>query len=410
MNLKLIITAAILVIPSMINNGIAQSNSKAPAPFISLTPAPGSNTADPAQKPAAPPSDTKNGQPVATPPGQSGVTTTPATPGKPGTPTAQDTSNTGATPGTTNAAEHKNPYLDDKLIVIGTGSVTGVYYPAGGAICRLINKERKHLGIRCAVESTPGSIYNLTALNNSEIDFAIVQSDWQEHAYNGTGLFAKQGKIEDLRFVFSLHNEALTIVVQKKSNIQKLDDLKGMVVNVGPEGSGAKATMEDLMKAKGWTKQDFKSLAEYKPNEQAKALCDGRVDAMVVATGHPSGIIQEVTSLCETRIVEVNDDVVQKFIASNPQLAKTTIPGGMYVGIPNDVLTFGVKATLVSTTNASSDIVYNLTKTIFDNLTAFKTLHPVFQQLDEQKMVTEGKIAPYHDGAQRYYKEKGWAQ
>ena len=297
--------------------------------------------------------------------------------------------------------------VDDKLIVIGTGAVTGIYYPAGGAICRLINKDRKSLLIRCAVESTAGSIYNISALQNAEIDFAIIQSDWEDHAYNGTGYFAKLGRVENLRHVFSLHNEAFTVIVQKKATIQKFDDIKGHIVNIGPEGSGVRATMEDIMKAKGWTKQDFKSLAEYKPNEQSKALCDGRVDALVLATGHPSGAIQEVTSLCETRIINVNDEIIQKFVMGNPELATTIIPGGMYVGIPNDVTTFGVKANFVTTTDMSDTVVYNVTKTVFENLPAFKALHPVFQQLEAAKMVKEGRIAPFHDGALKYYREKG---
>jgi uncharacterized protein len=306
-------------------------------------------------------------------------------------------------------ADPKNfkPYQDDKLVVIGTGAVTGIYYPAGGAICRLMNKERKAMGVRCAVESTPGSIYNINALKNAEVDFAIVQSDWQEHAYNGTGLFVKPGRFDKLRHLFSLHNEAFTVIVPKKSDIQKFDDIKGRIVNIGSEGSGVRATMEELMKAKGWAKTDFKSLSELKPAEQAKALCDGRIDVMILATGHPNGGVQEVVSMCETRIISVDGDQIAAFVQSNPEFSMTVIPGGLYNGSPNDITTFGVKATITSTTDVSEQMAYNLTRVVFDNLDAFKALHPVFAQLTAEKMVSEGRTAPLHAGAEKYFKEKG---
>jgi uncharacterized protein len=343
---------------------------------------------------------------------KSGVTPsiTPASPDS--APKASQQSNTKSVPTEDASADNKNknPYIDDKLVVVGTGAITGIYYPAGGIICRLVNKERKNLSIRCAVESTPGSIYNLSALQNAEVDLAIIQSDWEEHAYNGTGYFAKIGKIDKLRHIFSLHNEAFTLIVQKKSDIKKFDDIKNHVVNIGPEGSGGRATMEDVMKAKGWGKQDFKSLAEYKQSDQAKVLCDGKVDAVIVASGHPSGAVQEISSLCETRIIDINDEVIQKFILGNPKLAPTIIPGGMYPGNPNDTSTFGAKANLVTTTDVSDDIAYNITKTVLENLDAFKSLHPVFQHLDRTKMLKEGRTAPFHDGALKYYREKGLIQ
>lgn len=298
------------------------------------------------------------------------------------------------------------PLIEDKLIVIATGTVTGVYYPAGGAICRLVNKDRKIYGVRCTTEATPGSIYNIDALKSTDVEFGIVQSDWQEHSYNGTGLFASKGRFDKLRFVLSLYNEAMTIIVTKNSKIAKLDDLKGRIINVGPEGSGARATFDDLMKAKGWTNKDFRSISELKPNDQSRALCSGTVDALIVATGHPNGLVQEVTSMCETKIIPINDEVVQRFISGNPELSSVSIPGGLYAGIPDDVPTFGVKATLLTTSDISDDIVYNVTKAILDNLDAFKGLHPVFHEITPAKMATEGKIAPYHPGALKYYKEK----
>lgn len=306
-----------------------------------------------------------------------------------------------------NAQTPAKQALEDKLMVIGTGSVMGVYYPAGGAVCRLMNKERKTLGIRCSVEPTPGSIYNIEALQAAEVDFAIIQSDWQEHAYHGTGVFAQKGRYEKLRHVLALHNEAITAVVLKSSKIQKFDDIKGRIVNVGLEGSGIRTTMDDVMKAKNWTKADFKSLSEFAPSQQSKALCNGNIDVMLIATGHPNGLLHEVSSMCEVRILDVYDDVIKKFIAGNPQFSHAIIPGGLYAGVPGDVNTFGVKATIVTSSDVSDYMVYNMTRTIFENINAFKSLHPILANLDPTKMATEGRTAPYHNGALKYYKEKG---
>jgi TRAP transporter TAXI family solute receptor len=300
--------------------------------------------------------------------------------------------------------DDKQPYIDDKLIVIGTGNINGIYYPAGASICRFLNRERKNLGTRCAVESTTGSIYNLNALKTAELDLALVQSDWQEHAYNGTDTFLNN-KIDKLRFLFSLHNEAFTVIVKKKSDIQKLDDIKNKIVNIGPEGSGVRATMMEIMKEKGWTNKDFSKLTEFKPSEQARALCSDQIDVMLVASGHPSGSVQDVTMMCETRIIDVDDKEIQRLITSNNEFSIATIPGGLYAGSPKNITTFGVKSTLVATSDLSDNIVYYITKLIFEDLNNFKTLHPVFADLTPEKMAKEGQIAPYHPGALKYFKE-----
>lgn len=306
------------------------------------------------------------------------------------------------------SAKNQNPYMDDDLLIIGTGSISGIYYPTGGAICRVLNKERKHTGVRCAVESTPGSIYNINALRGAEFDFALIQSDWQEHALNGTSIFNKDKPFEKLRHLFSLYTEAFTVVVKKSSDIKEFNQIKGKVVNIGHQGSGVKATMEEVMKVKGWKKEDFKSLSQLKPTEQARGLCDGKIDVMIVASGHPNTSVQEVSSLCETRLIDVSGADVENFIKSNPEFSTIVIPGGMYNGNPNDVTTFGIKATVVATTDTSERLAYILTKSIFENLGKFKTLHPVFSGLTEEKMFSEGRTAAYHAGAEKYYKEKGW--
>lgn len=296
---------------------------------------------------------------------------------------------------------------EDKFISIGTGGVTGVYYPAGGAICRLVNRGRKEHNIRCAVESTGGSIYNLTAIEQGELDFGVAQSDWHYNAYNGTGVFTDSGANKELRSLFSLHAEPFTVVVRADSGITRFNDLKGKRVNIGNPGSGQRATMEELMKLKGWTRSDFAIALELKAQDQAKALCDNKLDAMVFTAGHPNGSIQEVTAGCSARLISVEGADIDALIEMHPYYAKATIPAGMYQGNPTDIHTFGVKATFVSSTKVDEAVVYEVVKAVFDNFDAFKTLHFVFATLDKQTMLSDGMIAPLHDGARRYYEEKG---
>jgi TRAP transporter TAXI family solute receptor len=293
------------------------------------------------------------------------------------------------------------------FITIGTGGVTGVYYPTGGAICRLVNKGRKEHGIRCSVESTGGSVYNLNTIRAGELDMGVAQSDWQYHAYNGTSKFEDQGPNKALRAVFSVHPEPFTVVARKDSGIKTFDDLKGKRVNIGNPGSGQRGTMEVVMAAKGWSKDDFALVSELKAAEQSQALCDNKIDAMVYVVGHPNGSIKEATTSCDTVLVPVDGPAIEKLIADNSYYRSATIPGGMYSGSPDDVVTFGVGATFVSSTNTSADTVYQVVKAVFENFDSFRKLHPAFGNLQKEEMIKDGLSAPLHDGAARYYNEAG---
>ena len=296
----------------------------------------------------------------------------------------------------------------EKYITIGTGGQTGVYYPAGGAICRLVTRGSKEHGItKCTPETTGGSIYNLNAIRQGELDVAVAQSDWHYNSYYGKGVFAAQGPDKGLRSIMSLHSEPFTVVARADAGIKKFDDLKGKRVNIGNPGSGMRATMEEVMRAKSWSNDDFKLVSELKAAEQSQALCDNKIDAMVFAAGHPNGSIQEVTTTCETRLIPVEGPTIDKLVEENPYYAYAVIPGGMYEGNPDDIKTFGVKATLVSSEQISDDIVYNVTKAIFENFDVFKTLHFVFAGLDKQTSIEDGLTSPLHEGAKRYYKEAG---
>ncbi|WP_212524751.1 TAXI family TRAP transporter solute-binding subunit [Actibacterium sp. MT2.3-13A] len=298
--------------------------------------------------------------------------------------------------------------MAEEFITIGTGGVTGVYYPTGGAICRLVNKGRKEHGIRCSVESTGGSIYNINTIRAGELEFGVAQSDWQYHAYHGTSKFEEQGAFEGLRAVFSVHPEPFTVVARADAGVTTFDDLKGKRVNIGNPGSGQRGTMEVLLEAKGWTTDDFALATELKAAEQSAALCDNQIDAMVYTVGHPSGSIQEATTACDSVLVSVNGPTIDKLVEENSYYRKATIPGGMYRGNDADVTTFGVGATFVTSADVSEEAVYTVVKSVFDNFEDFKKLHPAFANLDPKEMISAGLSAPLHPGAAKYYKEQGW--
>ena len=297
---------------------------------------------------------------------------------------------------------------DQRFMSIGTGGVTGVYYPTGGAICRLVNKDRRDHGIRCSVESTGGSVYNINTVRAGELDFGVAQSDWQYHAYNGTSQFEDQGKFEGLRAVFSVHAEPFTLIVRPDSGIESFEDLKGKKVNVGNPGSGQRATTEVVMDAFGMTMDDFALAAELKGSEMAQALCDGKIDAMIYTIGHPAAAITEAATTCDVKLVSVSGEAIDKLVADNPYYRTATVPGGMYKGNDEDVQTFGVGATFVSSADVPEDVVYTTVKAVFDNFDDFKKLHPAFANLKEEEMIKDGLSAPLHDGAVKYYKERGW--
>ena len=307
----------------------------------------------------------------------------------------------------TSAAAVAQDEPQSRLVTIGTGSLTGVYYPAGGAICRLMNRNFNEHGIRCLVESTDGSVYNLNKIRGGELAMGIVQSDWQYHAYHGSSEFAAQGPNKDLRAIFSLHGEPFTVVARVDSGIKTFDDLKGKRVNIGNPGSGQRATLEVLMQAKGWDQSVFAETTELEAVDQAQALCDDEIDAIIYTVGHPNGSVLEATTACDSTLVTVNDDIVDQLISDNPYYTLTIIPGGMYRGNPADVVTFGVRATLVTSVSLSEAVVYQVVKAVFDNFDGFRKLHPALANLNRQTMIEDGNSAPLHPGAERYFHEKG---
>ncbi|MDE0308403.1 MAG: TAXI family TRAP transporter solute-binding subunit [Acidiferrobacterales bacterium] len=294
-----------------------------------------------------------------------------------------------------------------QFVSIGTGGVTGVYYPTGGAICRLVNKNRKDHGIRCSAESTGGSIYNINNVRSGELEFGVAQSDWQFHAYHGTSKFEDQGMFEGLRAVFSVHPEPVTIIAHDDSGIQNISDLKGMRVNIGNPGSGTRGTWEVIEEAMGWSRSDLKLAAEMKSAETGQAVCDRKIDAYFWLVGHPSALTQESLSTCATHLVNATGAEIDKLVADNSYYRTATIPAGMYNN-ESDISTFGVGATFVTSADVPAEVVYVVVKAVFENFEDFKKLHPAFANLKPEEMISDSLSAPLHDGAAQYYKERGW--
>ncbi|MBW1818789.1 MAG: TAXI family TRAP transporter solute-binding subunit [Deltaproteobacteria bacterium] len=293
------------------------------------------------------------------------------------------------------------------FVTIGTGGLTGVYYPTGGAIARIVNKKRKAYGIRCTVESTGGSVFNVNAVMTGDLDFGIVQSDRQYQAMTGVAEWANKGPQKDLRAVFSIHPESVTLVAAVDSGIDTFADLKGKRVNIGNPGSGQRQNAIDAFWANG---MDYKKdlMAEgVKAAEAPGLLQDGRIDAFFYTVGHPSGAIKEATAgKRKVRFIAIPN--VDKLTAQFPYYAGAAVPIRSYPGAVNkaDVSTFGVKATLVTSSKVPEAVVYAIAKEVFENLESFKKLHPAFAALNKQDML-EGLSVPIHKGALKYYKEAG---
>jgi len=295
-----------------------------------------------------------------------------------------------------------------KFVTIGTGGVTGVYYAAGGAICRLVNKDRAKHGIRCSVESTGGSVFNVNTIKAGELDLGFSQSDVQFNATKGLAQFKDGGAYGDLRSVFSVHPEPFTVVARKEANVRSFADFKGKRFNVGNPGSGTRASMEELLVALGWKMSDFSLASELKADEHGPALCDGKIDGFFYGVGHPSANIQDPTTSCGAQLVSITGPAVDKLIADRPYYAKATIAGNLYPNNPNPTVTYGVLATVVTSSKVPADTVYAVVKAVFDNFDEFKRLHPALAYLTPEGMVKDGNSAPLHEGAARYYREKGW--
>jgi TRAP transporter TAXI family solute receptor len=290
---------------------------------------------------------------------------------------------------------------------IGTGGITGVYYPTGGAIAKMVNQKKDIYGIRCTVESTGGSVFNVNAVMAGDLQFGIVQSDRQYQAVHGLAEWEAKGPQKDLRAIFSIHPESVTLVATVASNIKNIQDLKGKRVNIGNPGSGQRQNAIDALTTAGIDIKKDLIAESVKAAEAPGLLQDGRLDAFFYTVGHPSGAIKEATAgAAKVRLIPITD--MDSLLEKYPFYALSEIPVVLYPGAKNnaDIETFGVKATFVTSANVPDDMVYAVTKSVFENFDTFKSLHPAYQVLTRKGML-EGLSAPIHPGAMKYYREAG---
>ena len=297
------------------------------------------------------------------------------------------------------------PAFSAEFITIGTGGVTGTYYPTGGAICRLVNKLKKQTKIRCSVESTGGSVYNINTIKNGELDFGIAQSDTVYQASKGTGKF-KGKQVKKLKSVMAIYPELLTLVTRRSSNINSIADIKGKRINLGNPGSGNEATALTLFAESGIKKSDLKFAGALKAAEMPDALRDNKIDGYFYMVGHPTANIKDASNSVDVKIVPLTGSSIDSLIKKYPYFAKADVPGGIYKGHPQGTPTFGVKAVLVTSDDVSDKAVYTVVKSILENFDSFKRLHPAYKNITKKSLL-DGLSAPLHPGALKYYKEAG---
>ncbi len=293
------------------------------------------------------------------------------------------------------------------FLTIGTGGVTGVYYQVGGAIAKLVNAKEAQYGLKASFQATGGSVYNINALSTGAIEIGIAQSDRQYQAVHGQAEW--QGKPQEkLRAICSVHPEAVTLVAAVDSNIRTLADLRGKRVNIGNPGSGQRGNALDVLRAAGIDPETDLQAESLKASEAPKVLQDGRIDAFFYTVGHPAGAITEATAgRRKVRFVPITG--MEALLAKAPYYAVASIPTDLYPRAENEgpVATVGVMTTVVTSSDIPDDVVYAVTREMFENLDAFRGMHPAFAQLEAAAMVTNGISAPYHPGALKYFKEVG---
>lgn len=295
-----------------------------------------------------------------------------------------------------------------QLVSMQTAAVSGVYFPVGVALCRLVNQHRRDTGVRCAARPSGGSVANVATLRDGAAALALVQSDTQAQALAGSGAFATAGPFADLRAVMSLYPETLTLVARADAGIARVEDLPGKRVWLGEEGSGTRVLAGDLMAALGWTADSFAPVAVGGPTQMVQALCAGDLDAFFYAVGHPALVIQEATTGCPVQLVPVDGPAIDALVDAHPELVRAEVPGGLYRGVRDPVPSFGVSATLVTRADQPEALVHAMVGQIFADFDMLRGLEPTLASLDPEAMATEGLTAPLHPGAERYFRERGW--
>ena len=302
-----------------------------------------------------------------------------------------------------NAIASQTSFAEEVFASVGTGELSGVYYPVGKAVCKVIDRDLRTQSIRCSPETTPGSVYNVGAVQSGELEFGIVQSDVQFAAVQGIG--AWNGRpATDLRSVLSLYPELVTIIARARANIHVFEDLAGKRINVGNLGTGTRATWEAIAAELDSSKNEH--LTALNASETTSALCSGAIDANFLIVGHPSPLVSSQLDACTSNFVGIVGPVVDKLLDTHPFYVRGSIPAELY-GISADVPSFGTLATLVTSASTDARVVAAVAKTILSHVAELRTLHPTLAGLRPKQMITRGLTAPLHPAAATSYKELG---
>jgi len=301
-------------------------------------------------------------------------------------------------------AESQAESAADRPLVVGTAPVSGTFFPAGGALCREINKTANGR-IACLVAATSGSEENLKRLRNGDLDLAVVQSDWAYHAA-GRGIDADP-PLASLRALFSLQPLIMTLIAGPESGVTDLTDLRGKIVSIGPAGSALAAGARLVLEGLGFAPGSLQ-LVEMPVDRQIPALCNGEIDAFLIAVAHPNGAVGSAVDLCAASFVPLSGEPVARLLQAFPYYGTVTIPAGLYLYNGNPVESIGLLATVVADQTLDADLVYRIVEATFDNLDDLKAQHPVLEHLSVLEMTGPGLPAPLHPGALRYFQEQGW--
>ena len=286
-------------------------------------------------------------------------------------------------------------------MTMGTGGTAGTYYAYGGV---LGNQIKSATGINVNVVSTDGSKANILGIHSGNYQLGTVQSDVMAYAAAGTRSFEKEGKLDSFRVIGGLYAEAVQLITMDPE-IKSVADLKGKKVSIGASGSGVYFNAVDILGAAGLTEEDIQ--AQYQSfGDSADALKDGKIDAAFIVAGAPTPAITELCLASSATLVPIDGDIATALMDASPYYTSYVIPAGTYNGQEEDVTTVTVKATLIVSTSASEDDVYNITKAIFDNIETITANHAKGSELSLEN-ATSGMTAPFHKGAAKYFAEKG---
>ena len=286
-------------------------------------------------------------------------------------------------------------------LILATGGTAGTYYPFGGAMAKIWNS--KVPGLNVTAQATGASAENVRLVNKKEAELALVQSDTIDFAFNAKETFKE--KLTKMAAIAVLYPEVIQLVVRGDSDIKGFADLKGMKVGVGAPGSGTEANFRQLLDIYGMKKEDVK--AQYLSfSESAEAFKDRHIDGFIVVAGIPNAAIMDVAVMQNVRILSIPDDRTAQLTKKYPFLSRVAIPPNTYKNQSAEVKTVAVNAVLIVNTDLPGDLVYNITKALFENQAELASAHAKGKEIS-LKTAVMGVSIPFHPGSVRYYKEKG---